>query len=275
MTFLFWGLATIMLIAAIGLVVVPLRSAGTPIRLVIVAVPLAASSLYFLLGSPGLQSAEAYATSSVARQSQVAGSTEQSSSGASTVADLVGGLRARLEREPDDAGGWLLLAQSYDHMGQHADALDAYERARALGKTDTSFEAKLLGKALAAEPQAVPAGPGLRGRIELSPAAMAKIKPGDTVFIFAKESLEHRMPIVALRKPASELPFVFTLTDKEIMVPGQSLKQFESLVVTARISESGNAMDNSRGLEAWSEPVSPLDGANIELLIGAQGDAHD
>jgi len=87
------------------------------------------------------------------------------------------------------------------------------------------------------------------------------------LFIFAKESREQRMPVVALRKTVADLPIDFELTDREIMVPGQHLVDFEQLIVTARISRSGNASDNDLMLEAWSEPVSPASPARIELLI--------
>lgn len=75
------------------------------------------------------------------------------------------------------------------------------------------------------------------------------------------------MPVVALRKPVSDLPIDFVLTDKEMMVPESSLDDFAELVVTAKISRSGNASDNSQGLEAWSRPVSPVGGGTIDLII--------
>jgi len=62
---------------------------------------------------------------------------------AASVDTLVGGLEARLEASPEDAKGWILLARSYDHLGEHDKAWNAYTRARDLGTTDTSLELKL------------------------------------------------------------------------------------------------------------------------------------
>jgi cytochrome c-type biogenesis protein CcmH/NrfG len=62
---------------------------------------------------------------------------------AASVSILVGGLEARLEASPEDAKGWILLARSYDHLGEHDKAWNAYARARDLGTTDTSLELKL------------------------------------------------------------------------------------------------------------------------------------
>jgi predicted Zn-dependent protease len=52
------------------------------------------------------------------------------------VESLVDGLSARLHENPDDAGGWLLLAKSYRFLERRSDARLAYERAAALGKAD-------------------------------------------------------------------------------------------------------------------------------------------
>ena len=62
---------------------------------------------------------------------------------AASVGTLVGGLEARLEASPEDAKGWILLARSYDHLGEHDKAWNAYTRARDLGMSDTSLELKL------------------------------------------------------------------------------------------------------------------------------------
>lgn len=62
---------------------------------------------------------------------------------AASVSTLVGGLEVRLQASPDDAKGWILLARSYDHLGEHDKAWNAYTRARDLGMTDTSLELKL------------------------------------------------------------------------------------------------------------------------------------
>ena len=62
---------------------------------------------------------------------------------AAPVSSLVDGLVARLHENPDDAGGWLLLAKSYRFLERPADAGPAYRRAAALGRTDAELEAWL------------------------------------------------------------------------------------------------------------------------------------
>jgi len=264
MSLLFWGFAIAMLIAAVGFIAIPLKSGkpllASPGALIVAFVPLSAVGLYALLGSP-----DEIDVSHLTADREPDGSAKTS---LGSVASMVDGLRAKLQSEPDDADGWMLLARSYQHLDQTADALDAYKHAQALGKTDLDFEAALLGGSLSGQSVTQTAGTTLRGRVALSPNAAAQVQPGDTLFIFAKESREDRMPVVALRKNVSDLPLEFVLTDKEMMVPGSKLSDYEKLVVTAKISRTGNASDTSVGLEAWSDPVSPASDGRIDLLIG-------
>ena len=264
MTFLFWGFAVAMLIVAISFIAIPLVTGKslltTPKVLIAVFIPLSAVGVYALLGSPG-----GSAVPHVASNRATSAAAESS---LGSVESMVDSLATRLENEPDDADGWILLARSYQHIDRPAEALVAYERAQALGKSDAALEASLLGESLSAHVAAKADGPSLRGRVALSPEAAAVVLPGDTLFIFAKESREHRMPVVALRKSASDLPFEFALTDNEVMVPGSKLSDYDQLVVTAKISRNGNATDSTLDLEAWSESVSPSSTDRIDLLIG-------
>jgi len=277
MSLLFWGLATTMLATAIGFVVFPLvsekKSSPMPWAAVVVVVSLLATGLYLGLGSPdaldaGHQQARANPFNS---NSASAG---RSGTSLASVGNLVDGLRSRLEQEPDDAGGWLLLARSYEHLGRYQDAADAYEQAKFLGKADSDLEKTLLaGKVVETTQTNIDPLPSIRGRVALTPEAASQVNPDDTIFIFAKESPEHRMPVVALRKPAAKLPFDFVLTDAQAMVAGTHLADYETLVVTARVSRSGMATDSVAGLEVWSDPVSPTTGSEIDLLISVNSQA--
>jgi hypothetical protein len=277
MTFLFWGLTLAMIAAAIGVVAIPLRKGtplfGTPGVLVAIFVPLIALGLYALLGSPNeltVDNRQLHRSPS----DSTAASNSRSDMSVASVGNLVDGLKERLQQEPDDAGGWLLLARSYEHLGRYHDANEAYEQAKSLGKVDSDLERSLLaGLVVESTPTTIDPLPSLRGRVALSPEAAALVHPDDTIFIFAKESAAHRMPVVALRKPAAELPIEFVLTDAQAMVADTHLADYETLVVTARVSRSGLATESVDGLEAWSDPVSPTTGSKIDLLIATNSPA--
>lgn len=52
------------------------------------------------------------------------------------IASLVDGLKQRLQNEPNDVKGWVLLAKSYHHIGEWHEAAKAAAKARELGYTD-------------------------------------------------------------------------------------------------------------------------------------------
>ena len=269
MSIMFWGIAIAMLLVAIGVVAIPLRTGspigGKPILVVLLLVPAIAVGLYSNIGSPHAASKNSGDRQSEVRMNPSARS--QSTQTVGSVGSMLQGLEDRLEREPDDAGSWLLLAKSYSHLDRHDEAMVAYQRARALGKTDADLEKLFVAAGVVNQASAGDSGPLLRGRVVLSADASALVEPDDTVFIFAKESREHRMPVVALRRPASDLPIDFVLTDADAMVAGTQLADYKQLVIIAKISRSGLATDVIDGLESWSEAVSPLEQQNIELLI--------
>lgn len=269
---IFWGLVIAMSLVATSIVAAPLwagRNAVSKTMLTVcAAVPMVAAVLYAGVGSPSaVASSVDQSRQSISNQPTMSGRQESKSAG--SIGSLLPGLEERLQRKPDDAGSWLLLAKSYEHLGQSAKAIAAYERARALGKSDAELERSLLSAPTTSPKLPVPSasGPAIRGRVVLGPNAAALVEPSDIVFIFAKQSLEQRMPIVALRRPAAELPIDFVMTDSDAMVAGTQLANFESLVVTAKISRSGLATDVVDDLETWSNAVSPIDGEIVELLI--------
>ena len=261
-----------MIVVAVLTVVTPIRTKGTTsnmnVVILAVAVSVLAVALYSGLGTPDAVTAE-NDLATTARSGSVSASASSSSESVGTVASLVDGLRARLEKEPDDANGWILLARSYEHLGRNQEALSAYNRARELGKTDPKLEESLVAASLSDYEPALPSGPAIRGSVALSEEAAALVQPGDTVFIFAKGDMNQAMPLLAIRKPVAELPIDYVLTDAMAMVPGSSLADFEEVFVIAQVSRSGRAKDVLGGLRVASDPVSPHSDAFIELLLDA------
>ena len=272
MSLVFWGLTSAMIIAAVAIVVTPISVRGATMNLRTVAMAVVVSifaiGLYSVTGSPDAVTAENdHAKDS--RNSTGSSSNAKSSTSVGSVASMVDGLKERLNKEPDDANGWILLARSYEHLGRNQEALSAYSRARGLGKTDPKLEASLVAGSLSDNEPALLSGPAIRGRLALSDEAAALVQPGDTVFIFAKGDLNQAMPLLAIRKPVADLPTDYLLTDAMAMVPGSSLADFEEVVVIAQVSRSGRAKDVLGGLRVASDPVSPHADSFVELILDA------
>jgi cytochrome c-type biogenesis protein CcmH len=96
----------------------------------------------------------------------------------------------------------------------------------------------------------------ISGRVAMSPSLAQQVAPTDTVFIFARASSGPRMPLAAMRIPASELPKEFTLDDAMGMA-GAKLSTANEVIVEARLSRSGNALAQPGDLFGKSAPVKP------------------
>ena len=71
---------------------------------------------------------------------------------------MVAKLAARMEANPDDEQGWVMLARSYKVLGRPADAAKAYSHAEKLVATDASLSADY------AEVLAMASDGGLKGK---------------------------------------------------------------------------------------------------------------
>ena len=65
------------------------------------------------------------------------------------------------------------------------------------------------------------------GRVEIDPKLAAKMAPGDTLFIYARNPEGSRMPLAA-RSTAADLPKSFALTDAMAMTPAKTISQAKS-----------------------------------------------
>lgn len=100
-------------------------------------------------------------------------------------------------------------------------------------------------------------GGTISGRVAVSPSLAAKVAPTDTVFIFARAPTGPRMPLAAMRIPASALPKDFALDDATGMAAGAKLSSASEVIVEARLSRSGNALAQPGDLFGRSGPVKP------------------
>ena len=179
-----------------------------------------------------------------------------------SVTSLLSGLEARLAENPDDAKGWLLLAQSYDLLGRSADAKDAYEKASALGMTNADLEARLNAGPVDANPP----GAEIRGHVSLADAVSDRVAPEDTVYVVVKTD-GNPMPLAVLRRSASELPFDFVLNDANSMVQGGGISSATTVTVSARLSSTGDALNMATELGASSHAIDPRENKNLALII--------
>jgi cytochrome c-type biogenesis protein CcmH len=106
----------------------------------------------------------------------------------------------------------------------------------------------------------------LRGTVAIAPALAASVRPGDTLFVFARAAQGPRIPLAVLRLKAEQLPANFELSDANAMRPDALLSSQDAVVVGARISRSGNPLPQSGDLEGYSAVTKP-GAADLRILI--------
>lgn len=109
----------------------------------------------------------------------------------------------------------------------------------------------------------------VRGTVSLSPQLKAKASPEDTVYVFARAAEGPPLPLAIARARVRDLPYSFQLDDSMAMNPTMSLSAFPRVVVTARVSKSGNAVPQAGDLQGASGPVAN-DAAAVNVVIDSQ-----
>ena len=97
----------------------------------------------------------------------------------------------------------------------------------------------------------------ISGTVRLAAALKDQAAAGDTVFIFARAAGGGGMPLAIVQKRVADLPATFTLDDSQAMSPAARLSGAERVVITARVSKSGQAIPQPGDLEGASAPVAP------------------
>ncbi|MDF9616573.1 c-type cytochrome biogenesis protein CcmI [Pseudomonas entomophila] len=93
----------------------------------------------------------------------------------------------------------------------------------------------------------------LKVRVELAAALKDKVRPDDTVFIFARASNGPPMPLAAKRVTVAQLPIEVELSDADAMMPQMKLSDFAEVQLVARVSRAGVP---TRG--EWKAQGAPL-----------------
>jgi cytochrome c-type biogenesis protein CcmH len=146
--------------------------------------------------------------------------------------------------------------------------------ARERGKLPPAAVAPGAAAAPAAAAEAKPAAaaaPGgeVTGTVRLSAALKALASPEDPLFVYARAAEGSRMPLAILRKQVKDLPLTFKLDDGMAMSPGATMSAAGRIVISARISKSGQAASQSGDLEGTSTPIA-VGARDVVVEIGTK-----
>ena len=126
--------------------------------------------------------------------------------------------------------------------------------------------AAVIDNAPPVTPAAGPVGTSIGGTVALSPALALKARASDTVFIYARAVDGPPMPLAVIRKQVKDLPLQFTLDDSMAMWPAAKVSAYPRVVVTARVSKSGEGQARPGDLQGESPVVAAgVTGLRIEI----------
>lgn len=151
-------------------------------------------------------------------------------------------------REPDNYIAVDFFAGSEFEAGHYESAIQLWRKL--LMKVDPKSEdAALLERSIRRAQAKLLPERKIEVTIKLSPALRKRIKPGDTIFIFAKATDGSGSPIVVKKQKVTSFPMTVTLTNDDAMLPEDFLfLRFEELMVSARISHSETVSQNSEDI---------------------------
>jgi len=121
----------------------------------------------------------------------------------------------------------------------------------------------------AQQPSVESLGAVVTADVSVSAAAAASLPSDATVFIIARDPAQPSPPIAVTRRRLSELPDAVALGDGDSMIPGRSLSGFPEFELIARVSLSGQPIEQS-GDWFGAQIVKPAESDAVKLSIERQ-----
>jgi cytochrome c-type biogenesis protein CcmH len=173
-----------------------------------------------------------------------------------------------LAMEPDNVTGLWFGGMAKAQTGDFVAARTLWTKLEALLPPDSTARQEVQGL-LAKLATEMPAGTAqvqsksaqpentksIEVQVSLAQELQAFASPDDTVFVYAQALSGPQMPLVIVRKQVADLPLTVKLNDSMAMMPAMKLSNFEQVKLVARISKSGNAVQQAGDLIGIVEPV--------------------
>jgi cytochrome c-type biogenesis protein CcmH len=195
--------------------------------------------------------------------------------------DAVECIDAALRLDPDHPKALWLRASWQTQRRDFAAALATWQRLARILPADSpdgriiaanleEARSKLAPGKDAVSAAEVPPQVVLRGSVRLDPKLQARVAAGAVLYIFARAADESGPPLAVLRSAPGPWPLSFELDDRNAMMPGRKLSNYQRVVVEARISASGNALAQPGDLRAVSAVLDPRTAPRQQLLIAEE-----
>ncbi|MEJ2360717.1 MAG: c-type cytochrome biogenesis protein CcmI [Gammaproteobacteria bacterium] len=190
-----------------------------------------------------------------------------------------------LDHDPNDPTAMWMAAMAYESRSDYKTALSYWKRLLPVVKNNPKdyrevrmhlahAQARLTGK-----PMALPSasdqnkqasanqGASVTAVIKLDAKYKSRVKPTETVFVYARAVNGPPQPLAAKRLQVKDLPAKVTLNDAMAMSPMNKLSDYAQVYIGARVSQSGNVMPSRGDLQGRSSSVATKDHKTIEVTI--------
>jgi len=186
-----------------------------------------------------------------------------------------------LAMEPNNVTGLWLGGMAKAQTGDFVAAMDLWKKLEAQLPPGSEAQQEIQGllaklatqipEGIAAQAEAKPvAAASIEVQVSLAPELQQSTNPNDTVFIYAQSLSGPKMPLAIVRKQVFELPVAVSLTDAMAMMPNMKLSNFEQVKLLARVSKSGDAMQQPGDLIGVIEQVALNDKSPHKVVINSQ-----
>lgn len=184
---------------------------------------------------------------------------------------------AALTRGDDSeaAEHWRRLAEQIPEDDRRRQLVEALI-ARAEGESATAESGPVTAQQSdTSQSAAAPAGEAneaqIRVRLRLQDALSEQVPDDAAVFVFARSAnADGGPPLAVSRTRVAALPAEIELSDAQAMMPERALSSAERVVVTARISRSGDVTPSSGDLQGETAPIATGRDEPVELTIDSQ-----
>lgn len=144
------------------------------------------------------------------------------------------------------------------------------EEARQLGGLPANSAKTMVPvqKEPAKKVNADPAAHFIKGTVELADKVKDKVRPSDTVFVFARPTQGSKMPVAFMRITVDQLPAKFHLDGTSQMGMGvKTLADVTEVILEARISRSGNFMPSKGDLQGLIKGHVKVGATDVKIVI--------
>lgn len=178
------------------------------------------------------------------------------------------------ERYADAAKYWehLLEVVPPDFPDREQIQSNINEAKRLSGTADKMAAGKSRGESTQESTPVPTVQPGpaasIKGTVDIAPSFKDRVKPTDTVFIYARPVEGSKMPVAFLKVQASELPYTFDLQDNMMMATGKRhLSEEKTVIVGARLSPTGNFMSQPGDIEGELATPVNVGSDNVKITL--------